>query len=169
MEIKKTRITINNHLDKLQEDLMKQINELEEEGTSKICQLLSSLEKKEKEIEECQNSILNIKKHTTDLQMFLSIKQIEEDVYSKEFCKLQWTFHNESVLKTPYGIDVDNDGNVFVVGHRSNNVVVISSDGKRHREILTVSDGLDNPMSLHYSGTTNQLLVANYFNSKLFC
>ncbi|CAG2231472.1 unnamed protein product [Mytilus edulis] len=82
--------------------------------------------------------------------------------------KLLWTFHNESVLKSPRGIDVDNDGNVFVVGYRSNNVVVISSDGKRHREILTVSDGLDSPMSLHYSGTTNQLLVANYNNSQAF-
>ncbi|CAG2231477.1 unnamed protein product [Mytilus edulis] len=376
-ELKKTRMKINNHLDKLQEDLMKQLNELEEKENSKICQLMASLEKKEKEIGECQNSLLNIKKHATDLQMFLSIKQIEEDINtsiqniisdiksfgevriesnpcdivlikkkarqaqlmipivptksienikltihttidtqentiygccilpddrlvftyylakqlkvfsdkgSKDFeikmpcypfdlvyiredntlavssnapctitiinletkkmmksialdsdiygidlkdnrliysgsdkgirmidlndesisdlvreamtsgyytatcrdniyhtnnetdtvtCynlqgKLQWTFHNESVLKAPHGIDVDNDGNVFVVGHRSNNVVVISSDGKRHREILTVSDGLDNPMSLHYSGTTNQLLVANFNNSKAF-
>ncbi|CAG2199762.1 unnamed protein product [Mytilus edulis] len=63
---------------------MKQLNELEEKENSKICQLMSSLEKKEKEIGECQNSLLNIKKHATDLQMFLSIKQIEEDVYSKE-------------------------------------------------------------------------------------
>ncbi|CAG2214014.1 unnamed protein product [Mytilus edulis] len=45
--------------------------------------------------------------------------------------KLQWTFHYESVLQTPHGIDVDNDGNVFVVGYISNNVVVISSDGKK--------------------------------------
>ncbi|CAG2231474.1 unnamed protein product [Mytilus edulis] len=350
---------------------MKQLNELKEKKTLKICQLMASLEKKEKEIGECQNSLLNIKKHATDLQMFLSIKQIEEDniisdirsfgevriesnpcdivlikkkarqaqlmipivqtksienikptihktidtqgsyVYgccilpddrlvftyysarqlkvfsnkgSKDFevempsnpfdilyiredntltvstdtpctitiinletkqimksialdsniygialkdnkliysgndkgirminlndesicdivrekmpsdcytatfrdniyhtnnqkntvtCynlqgKLQWTFHYESVLQTPHGIDVDNDGNVFVVGYISNNVVVISSDGKRHRKLLTVSDGLDCPMSLHYSGTTNQLLVANYINSKAF-
>ncbi|XP_071121594.1 uncharacterized protein [Mytilus edulis] len=399
-ELKKTRMKINNHLDKLQEDLMKQLIELEEKENSKICQLMASLEKKEKEIGECQNSLLNIKKHATDLQMFLSIKQIEEDIYSKDkklqalvegkeqytlsyqintsiqniisdirsfgevrieskpcdivlikkkarqaqlmipivptksienikltvhksidtqgntifgccilpddrlvftyysvkqlkvysnkgskdfeikmSCKpfdivyiredntlavssnnpstitiinletkqmmksialgseiygidlkdnqliysgkdkgirminlndesisdlvreamasgcytatfrdniyhtnnatytvtcynlhgkLLWTFHNESVLKSPHGIDVDNDGNVFVVGYISNNVVVISSDGKRHREILTVSDGLDNPISLHYSGTTNQLLVANYNNSKAF-
>ncbi|CAG2214015.1 unnamed protein product [Mytilus edulis] len=83
-ELKKTRMKINNHLDKLQEDLMKQLNELEEKENSKICQLMASLEKKEKEIGECQNSLLNIKKHATDLQMFLSIKQIEEDVYSKE-------------------------------------------------------------------------------------
>ncbi|CAG2231479.1 unnamed protein product [Mytilus edulis] len=394
---------INNHLDKLQDDLMKQLNELEEIENSKMCQLMSSLEKKEKEIEESQNSLLNIKKHATDLQMFLSIKQIEEDVYSKEkklqalaegkeqhtlsyqintsiqniisdirsfgevrieskpcdivlskkktrqaqlmvpivptksienikltihktidtqgntiygccilqddrlvftyyfdkrikifsnagstdfevqmpcrpfdivyisednllavssggsekhkcitiidiktkqikktisldsfvdgialkdnrliyserdkgilminiddesindivreampsacytatfrdnvyhtnsdthtvFCynlqgELQWTFHNESVLMMPFGIDVDSEGNLFVVGCLSNNVIVISLDGQRHREILTKSDGLSAPVSLHYSGPTNQLLVANFDNKKAF-
>ncbi|CAC5419150.1 unnamed protein product [Mytilus coruscus] len=395
-EIKKTRIKINNHLDKLIEDLLKQLNVLEEKENSKICHLLSTLEKKEKEIAECQKSILNIKQHATDLQMFLSMKQIEE-VYrkdkflqslvegeqhslsyktnisiqniisdvksfgevhieskscdivliqkkdkpaqmmvpkltvpsrsienikltihntintqgdtifgccmlpdgrmafsynvdrtvkvfsdkgskdsevkmpcypfdivyisedntlavtsggSRKMCitiinlktkqimktisldsysfgialkdnqliysgrdkgirminiydesrsdivrdtipsqcytatfrdniyhtnytkhtvtcynlqgKLQWTFHNKSVLKTPYGIDVDNDGNVYVVGRDSDNVVVISPDGQRHREVLTASDGLRSPISLHYSGSNNQLLVTNY-------
>ncbi|CAG2231475.1 unnamed protein product [Mytilus edulis] len=83
-EIKKTRMKINSHLDKLQDDLMKQLNELEEKESSKNCKLLSSLEKKEKEIGECQNNLLNIKKHATDLQMFLIMKQIEEEVYNKE-------------------------------------------------------------------------------------
>ncbi|CAG2231597.1 unnamed protein product [Mytilus edulis] len=83
-EIQNSRIKINNHLDKLQEDFMKQLNEHEVKENSKICQLLSSLEKKEKEIGEYQNSLLNIKKHATDLQMFLSMKQIEQVVYSKE-------------------------------------------------------------------------------------
>ncbi|CAG2214013.1 unnamed protein product [Mytilus edulis] len=62
---------------------MKQLYVLEEQETSKICQLLSSLEKKEKEIGEYQTSILNIKQHATDLQMFLSMKQIEQEAHSK--------------------------------------------------------------------------------------
>ncbi|CAC5416839.1 unnamed protein product [Mytilus coruscus] len=82
-EIKKTRIKINNHLDKLQKDLMKQLYAIEEKENSKICQLLSSLEKKEKEIAECQRNIIDIKQHATDLQVFLSMKKIEEDVYTK--------------------------------------------------------------------------------------
>ncbi|CAG2223138.1 unnamed protein product [Mytilus edulis] len=83
-EIKQTRIEINIYLDKLQEDLMKELNAAEEKENSKICQLLSSLGKKEKEIEECQKHIINIKQHATNLQMFLSMKQIEEDVSSKD-------------------------------------------------------------------------------------
>lgn len=73
----------------------------------------------------------------------------------------QWTFKNDNVLKYPAGISVDKVGNVFVVGHLSNNVVVISGDGKRHREVLSSKDGLSNPWALHYNQFTDQLLVAN--------
>ncbi|XP_052065982.1 uncharacterized protein LOC127705678 isoform X1 [Mytilus californianus] len=83
-EIKKIRMEISNYLDKLQENFMKQLYLLEEKENSKIGQLLSSLEKKEKEVEECQKNIINIKQHATNLQMFLSVKQIEEDVSSKD-------------------------------------------------------------------------------------
>ncbi|CAC5389437.1 unnamed protein product [Mytilus coruscus] len=83
-EINKTRIKINNHLDKLQKDFIKQLYTVEEQENSKICQILSSLEKTEKEIADYQEKIANIKQHATDLQMFLSLRQIEEDVYSKD-------------------------------------------------------------------------------------
>ncbi|CAG2201116.1 unnamed protein product [Mytilus edulis] len=75
--------------------------------------------------------------------------------------RLQWTFQNMSVLKHPKGIDVDNDGNVYVAGTNSQNVLVISPDGKRHREVLTLSDGLKDPMAIHFSGLKNQLLVTD--------
>ncbi|CAG2215526.1 unnamed protein product [Mytilus edulis] len=38
----------------------------------------------------------------------------------------QWTFLNKSILRSPCGIDVDIDGNVYVAGVNSKNVVVIS-------------------------------------------
>ncbi|CAC5406935.1 unnamed protein product [Mytilus coruscus] len=79
-KIKKTRIKINNHLDKLQENLMKHLYEVEEKENLKICQLVSSLDIKEKEIAEYQRNITNINQHATDLQMFLSMKQIEKEI-----------------------------------------------------------------------------------------
>ncbi|XP_063448795.1 uncharacterized protein LOC134728210 [Mytilus trossulus] len=79
-EIQRTRITINKHLDKLQEDLIKQLNTVEETENSKVCQLLSSLEQREKEIIKYQQDIANIKQHASDLQIFLSLKQIEQDI-----------------------------------------------------------------------------------------
>jgi DNA-binding beta-propeller fold protein YncE len=61
---------------------------------------------------------------------------------------LYWEFNGEHVLQIPRGITVDNDGNVYVVGYRSNNVVVISPDGQSHRQLLCDKDGLVNPTVL---------------------
>jgi DNA-binding beta-propeller fold protein YncE len=79
----------------------------------------------------------------------------------------QWEFNDERVLQHPYGISVDNDGNVYVVG--SNNVVVISTDGQRHRQLLSSKDGLSCPTVLDYDKSTNKLLVVNEERSIFFC
>jgi sugar lactone lactonase YvrE len=42
----------------------------------------------------------------------------------------QWEFKDDRVLKYPTGISVDNDGNVYVVGFGSHNVVVFSPNIK---------------------------------------
>jgi DNA-binding beta-propeller fold protein YncE len=72
-----------------------------------------------------------------------------------------WEFKDEHVLKWPLGISVDNYGNVYVAGRYSINVVVISPDGQRHRELLSNKDGLVNPMVLDYDRSTDMLLVVN--------
>jgi DNA-binding beta-propeller fold protein YncE len=75
--------------------------------------------------------------------------------------KTQWEFKDNRVLKGPLGISVDNDGNVYVVGGSFNNVVVISPDGQRHRQLLSSKDGLEKPRVLDYDKSTNRLLVVN--------
>ncbi|XP_063418805.1 uncharacterized protein LOC134701594 [Mytilus trossulus] len=75
--------------------------------------------------------------------------------------QIKWEFRNLSVLKYPLGIAVDNSGNVYVIGRDSCNVVVISPDGQRHRQLLSTRDGLKEPNVLHYDLITNKLLVAN--------
>lgn len=92
-EIKQTRIKINNHLDKLQKDLTKQLYLIKEKEKSRICQLLSSLGNIQKEIAESQK----IKTHSTDLQMFLSMKQIDKDVDTND--KLLQSFVGGEKLK----------------------------------------------------------------------
>lgn len=72
-----------------------------------------------------------------------------------------WTFKKDDNLKHPLGISVDNNGNVFVVGLRSENVVVISADGTRNREVLSSKDGCYQPWSLHYNRSSRHFLVAN--------
>ncbi|CAG2223137.1 unnamed protein product [Mytilus edulis] len=73
-----------------------------------------------------------------------------------------WTFQKNGVLANPHGIDVDEIGNLYVVGTSSKNVVAISSDGQQYKEILSASDGLIKPFSLHYSESKKQLLVAEF-------
>jgi DNA-binding beta-propeller fold protein YncE len=73
----------------------------------------------------------------------------------------QWEFKDNRVLKGPHGISVDNDGNVYVVGCHSSNVMVISPDGQRHRQLLSSNDGLSKPHVLDYDKSTNRLLVVN--------
>jgi hypothetical protein len=52
-----------------------------------------------------------------------------------------------------------NDGNVFVARFYSENVVVISPDGQRHRQLLASRDGLSYPRALDYDISTVELLV----------
>ena len=73
----------------------------------------------------------------------------------------QWEFNDKRVLQGPRGISVDNDGNVYVVGQCSANVVVISPDGQRHRQLLSSNDGLVIPFVLDYEKSTNRLLIVN--------
>jgi DNA-binding beta-propeller fold protein YncE len=71
----------------------------------------------------------------------------------------QWAFNYRHVLQGPRGISVDNDGNLYVVGHWSNNLVVISPDGQRYRQLLSSTDGLVNPFVLDYDKSTIRLLI----------
>ena len=78
-----------------------------------------------------------------------------------------WAFRNQKVLLNPMGVAVASSGNVYVVGEGSNNLVVISRDGKHHRELLTEKDGLLDPRALYYNQSNNQILISN-LNDKAF-
>jgi sugar lactone lactonase YvrE len=73
----------------------------------------------------------------------------------------QWEFTDEHGLRGSSSISVDNDGNVYVVGYHSSNVVVISPDVQRHRQLLSSENGLKEPRVIDYNKSTNMLLVVN--------
>ncbi|XP_033752817.1 uncharacterized protein LOC117336416 [Pecten maximus] len=56
------------------------------------------------------------------------------------------------ILRDAFGIDVDGDGNVYVCGLASNNVVQMSGDGKNVRELLRPSDGVHKPTAISVYG-----------------
>jgi DNA-binding beta-propeller fold protein YncE len=107
-----------------------------------------------------------------DMSYVIYVATFEDKLYYTNFntqtvtcCDLQgttqWEFKDERVLRYPLGITVDNDGNVYAIGRYSNNVVVISPDGQRHKQLLSSKDGLVEPHVLDYERSTNKLLVVN--------
>ncbi|XP_069142196.1 tripartite motif-containing protein 2-like [Argopecten irradians] len=52
------------------------------------------------------------------------------------------------VVKGTTGIDVDREGNVYVCGFNSHNVIQMSGDGTNVRELLTSSDGIKWPRAI---------------------
>ena len=75
--------------------------------------------------------------------------------------KEMWTFNTEHVLRKPVGIALDKNRNVYVAGYETNNVIVVSPDGKNCRKILTKLDGLNKPYSLRINIDRSELLVCN--------
>jgi hypothetical protein len=72
-----------------------------------------------------------------------------------------WTYNNEHVLRQPMGIALDKNRNTYVAGKGTNNVVILSPDGTNCTQILTESDGLNEPYSLRINIDRNELLVCN--------
>ncbi|VDH98157.1 Hypothetical predicted protein [Mytilus galloprovincialis] len=75
--------------------------------------------------------------------------------------QVQWIY-SDSLLRKPCGITLDSHSNIYVVGFDSNNIVVISPNGKQAKELIGACDGLSNPRAIHFDKTKSLLLVANY-------
>ncbi|CAG2251627.1 TRIM2_3 [Mytilus edulis] len=82
------------------------------------------------------------------------------DCYTLEGKHL-WQFHNRSVLMNPTGIAVDNNSNIYVACYCTNSVLVLSSDGKKFKKVLSSRNGLYQPRALHFDEKNSTLLVAN--------
>ena len=74
---------------------------------------------------------------------------------------LVWQFNDKDILGRPHGITVDENGNLYVVGVSTSNIVVISTDGQFQKQILTKEDGLNTPSAVCFDEPKMKLLVAN--------
>jgi DNA-binding beta-propeller fold protein YncE len=68
-----------------------------------------------------------------------------------------WSFEDTSLLRSPRGVVVDNEGFVFVSGEQSGNIVVISPDGNAAKEVYQISS----PRAMCYDESVNEILVCN--------
>ncbi|OWF38345.1 E3 ubiquitin-protein ligase TRIM56 [Mizuhopecten yessoensis] len=97
--------------------------------------------------------------HNKKIKLFTASGECEDEM------KLQGTPHDMchvatvGVLKGAFGVDVDVEGNVYVCGRESNNVVQMSEEGAHVRELLTSSDGVDRPRAISVCG--DRFVVTN--------
>ncbi|XP_060080605.1 transcription intermediary factor 1-beta-like [Ylistrum balloti] len=63
------------------------------------------------------------------------------------------------VVKGTTGIDVDREGNVYVCGYNSHNVIQMSGEGTNVRELMTSSDELKQPRAISVLG--DKLVITN--------
>jgi sugar lactone lactonase YvrE len=89
--------------------------------------------------------------HYTDYYKVFCIKKDGSNVY---------TFSSPD-LKGPDGIDTDRQGNVYVVGRDSNNILRLSPDGQNSDIIMKKEDGLSQPFTLCFSRDFKKLFVSN--------
>ncbi|XP_071141802.1 coiled-coil domain-containing protein 186-like [Mytilus edulis] len=83
-DINQTRKTINDHLDKVQEKIIKILYDNEENESKRIKQLLSEIGEIEKGILDLQDDQSTTKQHASELQTFLGLKHFEREVLDKE-------------------------------------------------------------------------------------
>ena len=77
-----------------------------------------------------------------------------------------YTYKDDS-MSGPEGLLCDSEDNILVCGGRSNNVQVLTADGKRHCTLLTASDWLKDPRPIAYRDSDNTLLVGCYKSDHL--
>ncbi|OWF53262.1 uncharacterized protein LOC110446613 [Mizuhopecten yessoensis] len=71
------------------------------------------------------------------------------------------------VVKYAFGVDLDVEGNVYVCGYGSNNVVQMSGDGTNVRELLTAASGIERPLSISVCG--DKIVVTNESSKQRDC
>jgi DNA-binding beta-propeller fold protein YncE len=76
--------------------------------------------------------------------------------------------YSSPTLSTPRGIDVDMEGNVYIVGFDSNNIHQITSEGEHVRTISTTDFGISNPWVLRFKPNSAVFLLTSYGTGKIF-
>ncbi|XP_071141793.1 uncharacterized protein [Mytilus edulis] len=107
-DINQTRKMINDHLDKIQDQIMKELYANEENESKKIKLLLCEIEDIEKRISDLQGNQNNIRQHASELQTFLALKHIEKEVSDKAEC-IQSVLKNEDMKIKTLVFEVNKD------------------------------------------------------------
>ena len=76
--------------------------------------------------------------------------------------------YRDNELKWPRGLYCDGGDYFLVCGKGSNNVQVISAEGKKHCNLVSSRDGLNEPYSISYRERDDTLIVGCYESDHVF-
>ncbi|VDI49872.1 Hypothetical predicted protein [Mytilus galloprovincialis] len=71
-----------------------------------------------------------------------------------------WIFQHQDI-KRPVGITLDKNGFVYIDSDGNNSVVVVSSDGKTCKTILSEADGIEEPYGIDINKDTGMMIVSS--------
>lgn len=74
--------------------------------------------------------------------------------------EIQWTFSNEN-LRCPNGVSTDKEGNVFIVGTYSHNILIVSNNYKETKEYRFKDAGMKYPIAIDYDKSSCKFIVCN--------
>jgi len=103
------------------------------------------------------------------------IHHIDNNIYYTDFFDVYcikkdgskvFTFSSPDAIG-PYGINTDRQGNVYVVGLDSNNIVRLSPDGQNSDIIMKEEDGISQPVTFCFSRDFKKLFVSNEYGKRV--
>jgi sugar lactone lactonase YvrE len=81
--------------------------------------------------------------------------------------KKLWEFNDESVLRQPIGVAIDNNCNIYATSGYYKKVIVLSPNGKQWRQLLDQNEGMSCPYGISIDRTTNNILITNISGSAM--
>ena len=110
------------------------------------------------------NDSYHVKVKDDDTVLFT--KYFGNSVHSISGSVQNFQYQNDK-LSHPFGLGVDRQGNAYVAGHVSHNVHQLSTDGQKHRIILTQNDGINQPHCLEFQPNSDIFLLYCSWDRKL--
>ncbi|CAG2192639.1 unnamed protein product [Mytilus edulis] len=80
---------------------------------------------------------------------------------------LMWEFKNDR-YQLLHRVTTDADGNVYATDYNTHTVVAVSADKQQSEELITKSDGLNEPFAIYFEKKNNVLLVCNHKGGRGF-
>ncbi|CAC5407053.1 unnamed protein product [Mytilus coruscus] len=147
-EIQIARQAIDEYFDRLERELFKQLQIIENDEKIKINKIVESVRRKEKEIAELQTSLAIIKQHASDLQTFLFSKEVEHQIMNTNSF-IQFMEDNNELSDVNISLQTDNslkifnrhilrlNGEIVEVKQAQTNVAVVTSPDHQNETIDT--------------------------------